>query len=86
MSILSTSSGMPHPVKSAPKAKGPPLRRDYSLEFKLKIVRETLMPGASVSIVARRHDLNSNMLFRWRREYKNGELRWPSDSRVRYGG
>jgi transposase len=62
-------------VKSAPKAKGPPLRRDYSFDFKLKIVRETLMPGAPASVVARRHDLNSNMLFRWRREYKNGELR-----------
>ena len=26
------------------------------------------MPGASVSIVARRHDVNSNQLFRWRRQ------------------
>ena len=29
---------------------------------------ETFAPGASVSIVARRHDLNANMLFTWRRQ------------------
>ena len=29
---------------------------------------ETQLPGASVSIVARRHDVNSNQLFRWRRQ------------------
>ena len=28
---------------------------------------ETLEPGASVSVVARRHDVNANMLFTWRR-------------------
>jgi transposase len=31
-------------------------------------VAETLEPGASVSIVARRHDVNANQLFKWRRE------------------
>ena len=29
---------------------------------------ETQVPGASVSIVAQRHDVNSNQLFRWRRQ------------------
>ena len=29
---------------------------------------ETLEPGASVSIVARRHDVNANQLFKWRHE------------------
>jgi transposase len=32
------------------------------------MVAETLIPGASVSMVARRHDVNSNQLFRWRRQ------------------
>jgi len=32
------------------------------------MVAETLEPGASVLIVARRHDVNSNQLFRWRRQ------------------
>jgi transposase len=27
-----------------------------------------------VSRIARRHDLNSNMVFRWRREYRSGDL------------
>ena len=29
---------------------------------------ETREPGASVSIVARRHDVNANQVFKWRRE------------------
>jgi transposase len=36
--------------------------------LKRRIVAETLEPGASVSIVARRHDVNANQLFKWRRE------------------
>jgi hypothetical protein len=32
------------------------------------MVAETQVPGASVSIVAQRHDVNSNPLFRWRRQ------------------
>jgi transposase len=36
--------------------------------LKRQIVAETLAPGASVSIVARHHDVNSNQLFKWRRE------------------
>jgi transposase len=42
-------------------------RRVWSAEAKRRIVAETYEPGASVSIVARRHDLNANMLFTWRR-------------------
>jgi transposase len=43
-------------------------RREYSEALKRQMVAETLAPGASVSIVARRHDVNSNQLFRWRRQ------------------
>jgi transposase len=32
------------------------------------MVAETLEAGSSVSIVARRHDVNTNQLFKWRRE------------------
>ena len=44
-----------------------PGRRQYSETLKRQMVAETQAPGASVSVVARRHDVNSNQLFRWRR-------------------
>ena len=47
---------------------GPTKRRQYSEALKHQMVAETLAPGASVSVVARRHDVNSNQLFRWRRQ------------------
>jgi transposase len=43
-------------------------RRQYSEALKRQMVAETQVPGASVSIVARRHDVNSNQRFRWRRQ------------------
>ena len=43
-------------------------RRVWSAEEKQRIVAETYEPGGSVSVVARRHDLNANMVFTWRRE------------------
>ena len=46
----------------------PRKRREYSEALKRQMVAETQAPGASVSIVARRHDVNSNQLFRWRRQ------------------
>ena len=43
-------------------------RRQWSETVKRRIVAETLEPGSSVSIVARRHDVNANQVFKWRRE------------------
>src|SRR5437588_10308451 len=43
-------------------------RREWPEALKHQMVAETLEPGASVSIVARRHDVNTNQLFKWRRE------------------
>ena len=42
-------------------------RRRWSVEEKLRIVAECDLPGASVSEVARRHDLSTGLLFTWRR-------------------
>ena len=47
---------------------GPTKRRQYSEALKRQMVAETQAAGASVSVVARRHDVNSNQLFRWRRQ------------------
>lgn len=44
-------------------------RRSFTGEFKRLVVKESLAPGASVSSVALRHRLNTNMLFTWRRQY-----------------
>ena len=47
-------------------------RRRWPEALKRQLVAETLEPGASVSIVARRHDLNANQLFKWRHELARG--------------
>ena len=51
---------------------GKPRRRLRTVEEKTKIVQETLAPGVSVAEVARRHGLNANLLFNWRRQYQQG--------------
>jgi transposase len=48
-------------------------RRSWPLADKRRIVAETLVPGASVSVVARRHDVNANQVFKWRRELAAGD-------------
>lgn len=49
-------------------------RRRWPEEAKRKIVEETFEPGASVAIVARRYELNANVVFAWRRLYRAGEI------------
>jgi transposase len=57
-------------------------RRRISKQEKRRIVDETLKPGASVSVVARQHDINANQLFRWRRLYREGHLEVETESRL----
>jgi transposase len=38
---------------------------------KREIVAATLAPGASVSVVARQYDVNANLVFSWRRRYRD---------------
>jgi transposase len=45
-------------------------RRSWPAEEKRRIVAETYSAGSSVARVARRHELNANMLFTWRREMR----------------
>src|SRR5882672_10865327 len=49
-------------------------RRRRSLEEKRRIVEETLESGASVARVARRHAVNANQVFYWRKKYREGRL------------
>lgn len=47
--------------------------------LKREIVAATLVPGASVSVVARQYDVNANQVFGWRRRYRD-EPATPSSS------
>ena len=55
---------------------GRPIRRrkQWSVQEKLQIVRETLQSEGSVPVIARRHGVNANQIFTWRREYRRGKL------------
>jgi len=50
-------------------------RRSWPEALKRQIVAETEEAGASVSVVARRHDVNANQVFKWRRELLPNEQR-----------
>ena len=43
-------------------------RQTYSAAFKAQLIAEASEPGATVAAVARRHGLNHNLIFKWRRE------------------
>jgi transposase len=43
-------------------------RANYAADFKAQIVAQASAPGVSVAKVAQRHQLNTNMVFRWMRE------------------
>jgi transposase len=55
---------------SEPAAK----RRYRSKQERRQIVEETLQPGASVAGIARRHEVNANQVFYWRKLYREGRL------------
>lgn len=44
-----------------------PARRHHSAEFKAKVLAACDEPGASVAAVALAHDLNANLVHKWRR-------------------
>lgn len=48
-------------------------RRRWSAEQKLRMVKETLRSDESISIIARRHGVAPNLLYRWRRLMKAAE-------------
>lgn len=55
-------------------------KRQYrTAEEKRRIVEDTLSPDVSVAIVARRHGVNANQVFHWRKLYEAGMLGSSSD-------
>lgn len=49
-------------------------KRLWTRQEKRQIVEQTLKPGASVSVVARAHEVNANQVFQWRKQYREGRL------------
>ena len=64
---------------TGPKSKeaevlGAERRRRWSAVEKVGMVRETYEPGMTLSLVARRHGINPNQLFHWRKLERIGAL------------
>ena len=58
-------------------------RRHWSASEKLRIVEETLDGRSSISVVARRHGVAPNLLYRWRRlMLEGGRVAVASDDAV----
>ena len=58
-------------------------RRRWSTQDKLRMIEETLLPGESISAVARRHGVVPNLLYRWRRLMtEGGTVAIEADDRV----
>lgn len=49
---------------------GPDRRRDWPDAEKIAIVAQALEPGVNVSEIARRHDINPQQLFGWRKRWR----------------
>src|SRR5689334_411654 len=55
--------------------------RAWPESLKREIVAATLLPGSSVSRMARRYDVNANQVFAWRRRYRDGAAE-PAELRL----
>ena len=60
--------------QGAPEGAAKKKQRRRSIKERRDIVEETLVPGASVARVARRHEVNANQIFYWRKLYREGRL------------
>jgi transposase len=49
-------------------------RRHRPKQERRQIAEESLQPGASIAVVARRHGVNANQVFHWRKLFREGRL------------
>ncbi len=49
-------------------------RRSFTREFKAGVVEECLSGRSSVAQLSRRHEIASQLIYRWKRQYTEGEL------------
>ena len=59
---------------------GGPRKRSWPEGLKREIVAATVAPGSSVSIVARRYDVNANQVFSWRKRFREEPCRASTPS------
>jgi transposase len=57
-------------------------RPNYSIEFKRRLAVEACEPGVSVAKLALRYELNTNMVFKWRRQYRAGQFDTHGDTKA----
>lgn len=57
-------------------------RPNYPLEFKRRLAVEACEPGVSVAKLALRYGLNTNMVFKWRRQYRAGQFDTNDDAKA----
>ena len=69
-SVMDTSAGAKRRNRSWPDA------------LKREIVAASFAPGASVSVVARQYDVNSNQVFAWRKLYGETSIATPGPQLV----
>ena len=59
-------------------------KKNYSPEFKARIVRELVEGDDSVGVVAAKYHLNANMISGWRKQlFDNAELIYAQDQEIR---
>ncbi|EIW6807172.1 IS66-like element accessory protein TnpA [Salmonella enterica] len=61
-------------MPEAPAVRKRARRPNFTHEFKISLVEQSLLPGTNVTQLAREHNINDNQLFNWRRLYRRGEL------------
>ena len=59
-------------------------KKNYSPEFKAKIVRELVEGDDSAGVVAARHHLNASMVSGWRKQpFDNAQVIFAQDQKIR---
>lgn len=49
-------------------------QRNFSLEFKRQVVEELLSGESSAAQLCRRHNINSSLLYHWKKQYSRGKF------------
>lgn len=54
-------------------------RRRHTPDFRLSVLKECEAPGISIAEVARKHQLNANLVHKWRRDYQRSQALQQDD-------